>query len=353
MSRRTASLLVAGVLLVVLAAVAWLRPVPYVAMRPGPVQDTLARVGGEPVVAIEGRRTFPTRGKLDLTTVSVTAPTAALTLGDALVAWFDPQRALVPRDLYYPPQQSVQEAERESAVAMSSSQDSAIVAALRALEEQVDFSVVVQSVLADAPAKGRLQVGDAITAVEGTRVREAMQVSDLLQQVQPGRPAAFTVRRNGETTRVRSPTEAVGGGGQDAGRTVVGITIADEPRLPFDISIELGERIGGPSAGLMFSLAIVDKLTPGALTGGRHVAGTGTITGRGLVGPIGGIGQKIAGAQDAGASVFLVPAANCPEAAQAEAEDITLVRVRRLTGAMEALESLADDPQADVPTCGA
>lgn len=350
MSRRTASLLVAGLLLVALCAVAWLRPVPYVAMRPGPVQDTLGRLGGSEIVEIDGRRTYPTEGRLDLTTVSVTAPTAELTLGDALLAWFDPQRALVPRDLYYPPEQSVKEAEEESAVAMSSSQDSAAVAALTQLGYDIPFSVVVRSVAKGAPAQGHLRTGDVITEVNGTPVEEAVEVSALLQDVEPGQQATFTVRRDGRTVEVQSPTMAAE---DDPSRTLVGITIADDPKLPFDVSIELGERIGGPSAGLMFSLAIVDKLTPGAMTGGMHIAGTGTITSDGTVGPIGGIGQKLAGAANAGASVFLVPADNCAAARQAKSDDLKLVRVQTLETAVDAIRELAEDPQASVPTCAA
>jgi PDZ domain-containing protein len=349
MTRRTASLLVAGLLLVALCAVAWLRPVPYVAMRPGPVEDTLGEVGGKPIVEISGQRTYPTQGRLDLTTVSVTAPTAELTLGDALVAWFDPQRALVPRDLYYPAEQSVKEAEHESAVAMASSQDSAVVAALSELGYQVPFRVVVHSVSKGAPAQGHLRVGDVITAVHGTPVEEAADVSALLQDVEPGQQATFTVRRDGRETEVRSPTTAAE---DDPSRTLVGITIADDPQIPFYVSNKLGQRIGGPSAGLMFSLAIVDKLTPGALTGGEHIAGTGTITMNGQIGPIGGIGQKIAGADNAGASVFLVPSANCAEARKAQSNDLTLVRVPTLESAVDALHSLAHDPEASVPTCG-
>jgi len=348
MSRRTASLLVAGLLLVALSMVAWLRPVPYVAMRPGPVQNTLGDLDGAPIVRVSGHRTYPTKGELDLTTVSVTAPTAALTLGDALLAWFDPERALVPRDLYYPPQVSVQQTEHESAVEMASSQDSAVVAALSELGFHVPMSVKVQSVVKGAPAQGHLRVGDTITAVGGTPVEEATDVSRLLQRVEPGRTAALTVRRGGRTVRVESPTEA---DPADPSRTVVGVTIAGEPTLPFDVSIELGHRIGGPSAGLMFSLAIIDKLTPGALTGGEHIAGTGTITPTGRVGPIGGIQQKIPGAAGSGASVFLVPSANCGEARQAEGDDIRLVRVRTLASALDSVRKLARDPQAAVPTC--
>ena len=348
MSRRTASLTVAGLLLVALTVVAWLRPVPYVAMRPGPVQATLGDLGGAPIVRVSGHRTYPTEGALDLTTVSVTAPTAALPLGEALLAWFDPARALAPRDFYYPPQVSVEQTERESAVEMASSQDSAVVAALTELGFKVPISVTVHSVAKGAPAQGHLQVGDVITAVGGTPVKEAADVSRLLQGVQPGGQAEFTVRRDGGTVPVQSPTEA---DDADPSRTIVGVTIAGEPTLPFEVSIKLGHRIGGPSAGLMFSLAIIDKLTPGALTGGEHIAGTGTITPDGRVGPIGGIQQKIPGAADAGASVFLVPSANCGEARQAQTDDVRLVRVRTLASAVDSVEKLARDLQAPVPTC--
>jgi Lon-like protease len=349
MSRRTASLMVAGLLLVALSTIAWLRPVPYVAMRPGPVQNTLGARDGAPIVRVSGHHTYPTQGALDLTTVSVTAPTAALTLGDALLAWFDPERALVPRDLYYPPQVSVQQTEHASAVEMASSQDSAVVAALTELGFKVPMSVTVQAVTNGAPAQGHLRVGDVITAVEGTPVEGATDVSRLLQRVQPGQQAEFSVRRDDRTVQVTSPTEA---DDADPSRTMVGVTIGEEPTLPFDVSIELGHRIGGPSAGLMFSLAIIDKLTPGALTGGRHIAGTGTITPTGRVGPIGGIQQKIPGAADSGASVFLVPSANCGEARKAQTDQgIRLVRVRTLESALDSVRRLARDPQASVPTC--
>ena len=348
MSRRTASLVVAGLLLVALSMVAGLRPVPYVKMRPGPVKNTLGEHNGTPIVRVSGHRTYPTTGALDLTTVSVTAPTAALNLGQALMAWFDPEEALVPRDLYYPPQVSVQQTEHESAVEMASSQDSAAVAALTELGYKVPIAVKVQSVVKGAPAQGHLQVGDAITAVGGTPVEEATDVSRLLQRVQPGQTADLTVRRDGRVVQVQSPTEA---DPADPSRAVVGVTIAGEPTLPFDVSIELSERIGGPSAGLMFSLAIIDKLTPGALTGGERIAGTGTITPDGRVGPIGGIQQKIPGAADSGAAVFLVPSANCGEALRAQGDDIRLVRVRTLASALDSVQKLARDPQATVPTC--
>jgi PDZ domain-containing protein len=349
MSRRTLSLAVAAVLLVVLTIVAALRPVPYVAMRPGPVQDTLGALGGQDIVEISGRRVYPTSGQLDLTTVSVTSPGARLSLAEALYAWVDPERVVLPRDAVYPPQQSVRDAEEQSSVEMVVSQDAAVVAALTALRIEVDYDVRVGDVAADSPARGYLESRDLILAVEGQPVQDATDVGELLQEVPAGDAARLEIRRDGERRMVSTPTTAAP---DDPARTIVGITVANDPDFPFDVSIELGDRIGGPSAGLMFALAIVDKLSPGALTGGLHVAGTGEIDAEGRVGAIGGIQQKVAGAAEAGASVFLVPARNCREATSAESADqLRLVRVRRLSQAVDALEDLAAGDERAVPTC--
>ena len=121
--------------------------------------------------------------------------------------------------------------------------------------------------------------------------------------------------------------------------------------FPIKITNNVGQQVGGPSAGAMFALAIYDRLTPGSLTGGRVVAGTGEIAPDGTVGPIGGIRQKIAGAADDGAKVFLVPAANCAEAADGDDHGMRLVEVSKLDDAIGSLEKLAKDPQASVPQC--
>lgn len=353
MTRRTLTLIAAGLLLVALISVATLRPVPYVTMRPGPVQDTLAEVDNQEVVAIGGRQVYPTEGQLDLTTVSVTAPDADLSLSEAVSAWLDPDKAVVPREVVYPPQQTVEQAEEQSTVEMSTSQDAAAVAALSELDYDLTFDITVVKVLDGAPAKGSLRKGDVILAVGDHEVDRASEVAKRLQSVKPGDDATMTVRRDGRRVEVVTPTEAAP---DDPSRTVVGIQITDEPNLPFKIDIDVGASIGGPSAGLMFSLAIIDKLTPGAMTGGLHVAGTGEIGTDGRVGPIGGIQQKISGAVEAGADVFLVPAANCPEAVEsADADEIELVRVANLAEARTAVEALAEDPDAGpadgVPAC--
>jgi Lon-like protease len=349
MTRRTVTLLVAGLMLIALLFVAANRPVPYVVMRPGPVENTLGEYNGQQIVSISGTRVYPTEGRLDLTTVRVTGPTVDLSLSRALTAWFDPDQAVVPREVIYPPEQTAEESEQESTIQMTTSQDAAKVAALTELGYDLTFDVRVAEVLDGAPAMGHLRKGDVIVAVGGTPVERAAQVAELLQRVEPGDDATIEVRREGRTIEVVTPTESAP---DDPGRTVVGIQLRDKPNLPFEVDIEPGDEIGGPSAGLMFSLAIIDKLTPDAMTAGKHIAGTGEISDDGSVGPIGAIQQKIAASAEAGAIAFLAPADNCAEGLEADdADDLTLVRVSTLSEARDAVEALADDPTAEVPTC--
>jgi PDZ domain-containing protein len=131
----------------------------------------------------------------------------------------------------------------------------------------------------------------------------------------------------------------------------VGVSLGTVYDFPIDVENNVGDEVGGPSAGTMFALAIYDRLTPGSLTGGRTVAGTGTMSPDGTVGPIGGVRQKIAGAAAAGAKVFLVPDANCAEAAQGSDHGMTLVRVATFDEAVKELTALAKDPDARVRTC--
>jgi PDZ domain-containing protein len=176
------------------------------------------------------------------------------------------------------------------------------------------------------------------------------QVSAAVQKTGIGKTATFVVRRDGKTEQVEITAEAAP---DDAGRAVVGVQIGVGYDFPFDVSVRLSEDIGGPSAGLIFSLGVYDTLTPGALSGGTDVAGTGTIDERGRVGSIGGIQQKIVAAADAGAKVFLVPPGNCDEArgADMKGDDIRLVRATTMHSAVEALKTYADDPTADLPAC--
>jgi Lon-like protease len=341
-SRRTLTLLLSGLLAGLLTVGATVAPVPYVVYQPGPTFDTLGEVGGTPVIAIEGRETFPTDGQLDLTTISVRS---RLTLAEALHDWFDRDRAVVPRELIFPPGETDEEVQRRNEERKLESENSATVAALRQLEVPFTTSVEVQRVEPDLPAAGRLEPGDVVTAVDGQQVDSSGELRDLVSERPPGTDLRISYEREGEPGEVVLTTAEPPSG---QARSIIGVVLVERPDYPFTITITL-QDVGGPSAGLMFALGIVDKLGPESVTGGRHVAGTGEIDGEGRVGPIGGIPQKLVAARDKGAEVFLVPEANCAEAARRVPDGLRLVKVTSLADALGALESLEEG--GDPPGC--
>jgi PDZ domain-containing protein len=350
MTRRSASLTLAGILLVATVGLAMLNPVPFVTMSPGPTENTLGSTDGHPIIQISGHKTYPTKGTLDLTTVSVTPPGVNIRLPEAIRAWFDPDRALLPSDVVYPPDESVEDVEQQNVQQMRGSQQTAVAAALTELGIPVGRKVIVSSVTADAPASGKLKAGDVLLRVNDADIKKVEDVRTAMSELSPGDQAAFVVERHGRRLSLVMSTQA---DPEDSSHAIVGIGITEVFELPFDVKVDIGSGIGGPSAGTIFALAIYDKLTPGSLTGGASVAGTGEINPDGTIAAIGGIAQKIVGAENSGATVFLVPAPNCAEALDANVADssIQLVEVSTLHGAVTALEALAADPQASVPQC--
>ncbi len=350
MSRRTLASVLVACLLLALFSAAVLLPVPYVTMSPGPTVDVLGKRADRTIIEVQGHRTFPTEGDLRLTTVSVTSPNQAVGLGETLGAWFDRTRAVYPRDAIYPPEQSADDVQQQSAVEMVDSQDLAIAAALTEMGYRLPRSITVQAVTKGSPADGNLQPEDRIQSVNGVLIRSAEQVASAIQRTGVGETAGFVVRRDGRTQTVEVTAEAAT---DDAERAVVGVQIKTGYRFPFQVSLRLGDKIGGPSAGLIFSLGIYDTLTPGSLSGGTDIAGTGTIDEDGNVGSIGGIQQKIVAARDAGARVFLVPPGNCGSALQADVrkDEIELVKAATMHSAVQSLEAYARDEDADLPAC--
>jgi PDZ domain-containing protein len=334
-SRRTLTLLLSGLLAALLTGAASAAPVPYVAYTPGPTFDTLGDVDGTPVISVEGRETFPTEGRLDLTTISVRP---RLTLGEALRDWFDRDRAVVPRELLYPPGETDEQVQRENEERRLASESSATSAALRQLGVPFTTTVEVQRVEPGLPADGRLQAGDVVTSVEGSPVQTSAQLRELVSGLDPGSAVRLGYVRDGAPAQTVVTTAAPRSG--DA-RSVIGVVLAEKPDYPFEITISL-EDVGGPSAGLMFALGIIEKLQAESLTGGRYIAGTGEISVDGTVGPIGGIPQKLVAARDKGAEVFLVPDANCEEALGQAPDGLQLVRVSSLQGALDALRTVRD-----------
>lgn len=333
MTRRGLTLILAGLLALALAIAGAAQPVPYVVLSPGPAFDTLGAVGSTPVLTITGHKTYPTDGTLELTTVSVLDD---VTLAKALRAWFSSSEAVVPRELLYPPDQDREETQDQNAELMEQSHESATAAALRAVGIPGTTTVRVGEVAAGQPADGQLRVGDVLSTVDGTPVTGVTRLRDLLNAGPPGSVVVLRIVRAGKAATVRLRTAA---SSDDPSRAVIGISAKESSTFPVKVDIKLTD-VGGPSAGLMFALGIVDKLEPGSLTGGRHVAGTGEITADGTVGAIGGVAQKLQGARDAGATVFLVPDANCEEARRSPPDGLALVRVKTLKDALASLAVL-------------
>lgn len=346
MSRRILTLATSGTLLVVLAAVAALLPVPYVALTPGPVTNTLGEVGGKELIVIEGRKSYPDEGNLDLTTVSVLGgPGSRMDLFTALRGWVDDSVAVVPEERIFPEGQTAKQSRQRSRLEMRDSQQSATTAALRHLGIPVTATVEVFRVPKDSPSRDLLRKGDVLVSVDGKAVTGGASLRTFITKHEPGDELRIAVRRDGEPVEVTVRTRAA-----EDGRTIVGILTKDHVQYPFTVEIQL-KRVGGPSAGLMFALGIVDKLTPGSLTGGEHIAGTGTIDDAGLIGPIGGVPQKMVAAKEAGATVFLVPPGNCREALRTVPEGLKLVRAKSLSSAVRSLDRLRADDSARVPSC--
>lgn len=306
--------------------------VPYVSLGPGPTFDTLGEIDGKDIVEIEGTEVHPTSGQLNMTTVS---QRDGLTLGQALTLWLSGREQLVPRDLVYPPDKSREEIEQANTRDFRQSEDSAEYAALAYLD--YPMAVTVDSVEESGPSDGKLQDGDAIDAVNGQPVATLDEFQALMRDTKPGDTIVVDYRRKNAPPGAATITL---GEHPDRDYGFLGIGVLDAPWAPFEITFNLA-NIGGPSAGMVFSLAVIDKLTTGELNGSQIVAGSGTITGDGQVGSIGGITHKMVAAADAGATVFLVPADNCAEARAAERDGMELIRVETLGQAVAALNTLS------------
>ena len=344
-SRRGLTLLIAGLGVLAALVVAAAVPVPYVALFPGPTLNTLGAVHGQPLIQVTGRRSFPTDGNLNMVTVSSQGgpPPNGIDIFAALRAWLSPHNAVVPESEIFTPGQTQQEVVQEDTEQMVGSQQTAQAAAFCQLG--IPFRVVdtVQAVLPGKPADGVLHKGDVIAAVDGTPVTCKHDAATLIKERKPGAAVALTINRGEHRQVVHLTTASV------QGQAVVGIQVGETFAFPFPVKFSLGEKIGGPSAGMMFALGIIDKLTPGSLTGGKFIAGTGEIEADGAVDPIGGIQQKMVGARDAGATVFLAPAANCPDTAGAVPAGLRVIKVSTLNGALSDLAALRKGQP--VPSC--
>lgn len=355
MNRRTQTLLVGAAPIIALVGVLSLPTlsVPYAAQGPGPVFDVLSKVDGKEIIAVSGSRADGevSKGELDMTTVAVQHN---LSLPQAIGLWLDPENDIVPIEAIFPPGQTQEQVEEDNKAAFTESEANATSAALRHLGLPTEVSVAYT--VPDSPVHNKLHENDVIVAVDGAAVSSPEEVRDAVAKHAPGDRVTLTVR----PADVGKPkAQAHGTDGTDAAPAQADekpiqltVALAQHPdnakvamlgvgmgtQLAGDTKVEYQlSGIGGPSAGLMMTLGVIDKLSPGDLTGGRHIAGTGTIDAVGKVGEIGGIGHKISAARKAGAELFFVPAGNCVEARGADRGDMKLVKVSALNDALAAL----------------
>lgn len=348
MLRRIVAVLAAGCAFLALLAVAGTIEVPYVALGPGPTLDLLGdgvdddgKDTGKPVIALSGKEADPTSGNLRLVTVSAAD---RLNMFQALSLWFSGEEELVPREEVYPSDKSRDQVEQENAADFSNSEEAAEAAALGELG--YPLRVRVAQIVPRSPADGALRPEDWLVSVGGAETKTLEDVAKAVGSRRPGDELDVVYERAGERGSARlvlAPTE------HDPAKGRIGVQMRLAAAAPFQVKITVPAKIGGPSGGLMFALAVLDKLTPGELTGGQDVAGTGTIDPEGKVGPIGGVTHKMLGARRDGASVFLVPSGNCAEAAADVPAGLRLVKVATLHDAVQELDDLKENKP--VPTC--
>lgn len=342
-----------GITFVLALAMLLIAP-PYAIQSPGPTIDTLGEVEDVPLITIEGTETFPPEGELRLTTVSTRGgPGYPATTAQVVRGWLSSTTTVVPREAAFDPEQSPDDVSRESNLQMSSSQVNASVAALTALGQDVPTELWVAGTAPHGASAGVLDEEDRLLWIatgpgaDPVELTSFAVLSGELARTPPGTQITLGVQRGGAEIEVEVRTTDDGEGG-----SLLGIFIAPEVDLPIDVQFAI-ENIGGPSAGLMLALGIVDLLTPGDLSGGAVVAGTGTIDLAGDVGPIGGIQQKMTGAVRDGASWFLAPANNCDEVVGAIPGGLEVVAVATLSDAVSSLEQIAAGQTDGLERCSA
>ncbi|MDP5227192.1 MULTISPECIES: PDZ domain-containing protein [Arthrobacter] len=325
-----------------------LMPLPYVIESPGPTYNTIGSVQDKRLISVSGHESFTPQGQLDLTTVYVTGgPSGRVTALDLLQAFFDSSKAVYNVDDIFPKGTTQQEEQKQNAADMTSSQENATAAALTELKIPFSQSFEIAVTMPKSPAEGKLKAGDVLESIDGKPVATLAEVRDALD-ASKGNAITVVAKRGSSPVTVKvTPTK------DSTGRYVMGVGLKYDFDFPFSVKYQL-DQVGGPSAGMMFTLGVIDYLSPGDLTGGKHIAGTGTISPDGTVGPIGGIAQKMFGAKAAGAGLFLAPASNCNDVVGHVPGGLTVVKVDTLKDALAAVDTYAKGGDlSKLPACTA
>ena len=326
--RRRLAILLSLVLLVAVAGLAltWIPSDHYIVL-PDRARPT------DPLVSIPGEEPDEDRSGIYMVDVRI----GRANLLERIYPGIHEGASLLPEEILNPAGVSDRQRRRSSLNDMSRSQLVAIAVALEELGRDVEVTpagVEVTLVVPDSPADGMLQVGDLIIEANGQDTMTTDELQAVFAEVEPGDSVELTVEREDKPLELTVPTRAAE---DDPERAVMGVQIenAEDFEFPLDVEIDAG-GIGGPSAGLAFALDIVDELGDEDLTRDRTVVVTGALGLDGAVLPIGGIKQKVIGARDAGADIFIVPDANFEEAKDA-VDDLRVVPVSTFDEALAVL----------------
>jgi PDZ domain-containing protein len=319
---------------------------PYYAFRPGSVRDTST------LISVDGAPTYDADGSISYTTVSL----RRVTLIGLIAGWLDDDVDIKSRDDVLGPRNADENRQLNLAL-MDTSKEVATQVALEKLGYDVPVSVtgdIVLEVSKDTPADGKLAPGDTIVAIDGEKIDDPDDLSRLLGDNKPGDQVEITIQPfNTTASKDREDVSMeLAPKPDDPDHGMMGVQV--QPTgvkfdFPFDVQFDTGD-VGGPSAGLAFTLGLLDLLTPGELTGGVGVAATGEIHSDGTVGPVGGTGQKAAAVREQGLDVFLVPTADYDEAIK-HAGDVKIIKVDTLDDALKALADLGGNA-LDLPDLG-
>lgn len=334
-------LLSATILLGTLAMV--LFPAPYIIERPGPAFNVLGKQDGKDVISFSDSASFPTTGALDLLTVSIVGNRDQTpTWPEIFAAWLDPAQTVTPIDEVYPVGTTVEQSQAESVAMMEQSQQNAIYVALKKLGYQIPIHIYAQQVNKNSPSSGKVVAGDYIEAIDGVHPKDYEELKALVNKFDGTNALQVEVTRKSVKQLLEiTPTK------NDQGNYKLGVIVGFKFDFPVKVDLKLSD-VGGPSGGMIFALGIYDSLTKGPLTGGKHIAGTGTIGTDGVVGPIGGIRQKLYTAQRAGAKYFLAPADNCNEVNGHIPSGLQVFRVKTFDDALTAVSAIGS--KADLST---
>ena len=356
--RRLRRAVVAGsfILVVALIAAVFLVPVNAVIEAPGPTWNVLdnGSSSDQDVLKVSGTETYPTEGALRMTTVSVSGcPGYPVTTADLIAAWFSADKRIVDRNEVCPQDQSAEQVEETGKAQMTASQDSAVIAALVETGKAGAMHLTVTEVT-EQQTSTEIQAGDVLETItpqggQTTTLASFSQLRELMTTIPEGTRVTLGVRRGDQKTSAALTTIAPQEGTTGS---LLGLSLKISVDSPVEATFGLSD-VGGPSAGMMFALGVVDEITPGSLTGGKDISGTGTIDMTGQVGPIGGIQQKMAGARESGSTFFLAPASNCNEVTGHEPKGMQVFAVNTLHEAVAATEAIASGNTSGLATCSA